>query len=273
MLNLVNKLEQKPARGFDDDILILDGLNTLIRGFSANRTITADGVHVGGLQGFLKSLGSMVRKFSPTRVLVVWDGIGGAQNRKNIDEHYKANRAHTSVIHYDLYEDKKAESDSIQDQADRLLDYLACLPVSYIKIDKLEADDVIAYVSKLYSKAGRQVTIVSSDRDFLQLIDKHIRVYSPIKKILYDHEEATSGRRRAVPCRRLQRGQGARRGGRPFDDQECERTFPTSVGRHACRGHQRCRGGGAVYEGAFADLRKLQDAEQAVPRGSVGEGA
>ena len=56
LLNLVDKLEQKPVRSFDDDILILDGLNTLIRGFSVNRTITSDGVHVGGLQGFLKSV-------------------------------------------------------------------------------------------------------------------------------------------------------------------------------------------------------------------------
>lgn len=133
----------------------------------------------------------MVRMFNPTRVVVVWDGVGGAQNRKNIDEHYKANRVHASVIHYDLYENKKAESDSLQDQADRLLDYLACLPVTYIKIDKLEADDVIAYVSKLYSKASRQVTIVSSDRDFLQLIDSNIQVYSPIRKVLFDHEKAT----------------------------------------------------------------------------------
>lgn len=191
LLNLIDSLEEKPARGKDDDILILDGLNTLLRGFSVNPTINADGIHVGGLQGFLKSLGSMVRMFSPTRVLIVWDGIGGAQNRKNIDEHYKANRAHASVIHYDLFDDKKMEMSSVQDQADRLLDYLACLPVTYIKIDKLEADDVIAYISKLYSKAGRQVTIVSSDRDFLQLIDDNVRVYSPIRKVLFDHEEAT----------------------------------------------------------------------------------
>ena len=76
----------------------------------------------------------MVRMFNPTRVVVVWDGVGGAQNRKNVDEHYKANRAHASVIHYDIYEDKKAELSSMQDQADRLQDYLSCLPVSYIKI-------------------------------------------------------------------------------------------------------------------------------------------
>lgn len=191
LLNLIDSLEQKPGRGLDDDVLILDGLNTLLRGFSVNPTININGVHVGGLQGFLKSLGSMVRKFSPTRVIVVWDGIGGAQNRKNIDEHYKANRAHASVIHYDLYEDKKTEMISIQDQADRLLDYLACLPITYIKIDKLEADDVIAYLAKLYSKAKKQVTIVSSDRDFLQLIDENVRVYSPIRKVLFNHEEAT----------------------------------------------------------------------------------
>lgn len=190
LLNLIDGLEQKPARGLDDDILILDGLNTFIRGFSVNPTVTADGVHVGGLQGFLKSLGSMVRMFSPTRVLIVWDGIGGAQNRKNIDGHYKANRVHNTVIHYDIFNDKKTEMHALQDQADRLLDYLACLPVTYIKIDKLEADDVIAYISRLYSKAGRRVTIVSTDRDFLQLVDKNIRVYSPIKKVLFDHQEA-----------------------------------------------------------------------------------
>lgn len=191
LLSLVEDLQEKPARGLDDHVLILDGLNTLIRSFSVNVTLNKNGQHVGGLQGFLKSLGSMTRMFSPTRVIVVWDGIGGAQNRKNMDEHYKANRAHASVIHYDMYENKKAELQSMQDQADRLIDYLACLPVTYIQIEKLEADDVIAYLAKLYSKAGRKVTIVSSDRDFMQLIDQHVEVYSPIRKVLFDYQTAT----------------------------------------------------------------------------------
>ena len=185
LLNLVDNLHEKPTRGLDDHVLILDGLNTLIRSFSVNVTLNKDGVHVGGLIGFLKSLGSMTRMFNPTRVIVVWDGIGGAQNRKNIDENYKANRAHASVIHYDMYQDKKAELDSMQDQADRLVDYIACLPVTYIQIDKLEADDVIAYLAKLYSKVNRRVTIVSSDRDFLQLVDQNVEIYSPIKRVLY----------------------------------------------------------------------------------------
>lgn len=191
LLNLVDRLHEKPARALDDHVLILDGLNTLIRSFSVVRTLNGDGQHVGGLQGFLKSLGSMTRMFAPTRVIVVWDGIGGAQNRKNLDENYKANRAHASVIHWDLYEDKKTELKSMQTQSDRLLDYLACLPVTYIQIDKLEADDVIAYLAKLYSKAKRRATIVSSDRDFLQLVDNYVEVYSPIKKILFNYPEAT----------------------------------------------------------------------------------
>ena len=190
LLSLADNLHKKPERGLNDHILILDGLNTLIRSFSVVKTLNGDGQHIGGLQGFLKSLGSMTRMFNPTRVVIVWDGIGGAQNRKNLDEHYKANRVHASVIHYDLYEDKKAELKSMQDQADRLLDYLACLPVTYIQIDKLEADDVIAYLSKLYSKAGRKVTIVSSDKDFMQLVDQNIEIYSPIRKVLFDHEKA-----------------------------------------------------------------------------------
>ena len=49
-------------------------------------------------------------------------------------------------------------------------------------MEKLEADDIIAYLSKRASKAGKKITIVSSDKDFLQLIDKNIEVYAPIKK-------------------------------------------------------------------------------------------
>ena len=187
--DLLDSLEPK-QRKLNDHILILDGLNTLIRNFSVSRTITADGFHVGGLQGFLKSLGSMNRMFHPTRIIVVWDGIGGAQNRKNMDENYKANRAHASVIHYDIYEDKKAEIRSMQDQADRLIDYLACLPVTYIQIDKLEADDVIAYLAKNASGSGKKVTVVSTDKDFMQLIDQNVEVYSPLRKTLFTYEEA-----------------------------------------------------------------------------------
>lgn len=188
ILDLVRNLHPGKKRGLNDHILLVDGLNMFIRAFSANRTINSQGHHIGGLLGFLRTLNTLNRTFNPTRIIIVWDGKGGAQNRKNIDSNYKAQRVHASVIHYDIYDDKVSELESMQGQADRLQDYLACLPVSFVKIDKLEADDVIAYLSKKASEAGKQVTVASTDRDFLQLVDEHISVYSPTKKILYGHE-------------------------------------------------------------------------------------
>ena len=54
-----------------------------------------------------------------------------------------------------------------------------------------EADDIIADLALGASASGKQVTIVSSDKDFLQLIDGCISVYSPIKKTLYTKENIT----------------------------------------------------------------------------------
>ena len=49
-------------------------------------------------------------------------------------------------------------------------------------MEKLEADDIIAYLAKQASGNNKKVTIVSSDKDFLQLVDKNIEVYAPVKK-------------------------------------------------------------------------------------------
>ena len=49
-------------------------------------------------------------------------------------------------------------------------------------MEKLEADDIIAYLAKKASGAGKKVTIVSSDKDFFQLVNKNIEVYAPVKK-------------------------------------------------------------------------------------------
>ena len=49
-------------------------------------------------------------------------------------------------------------------------------------LEKLEADDIMAYLAKRASNAGKKVTIVSSDKDFLQLVDSNIEVYAPVKK-------------------------------------------------------------------------------------------
>jgi len=140
------------------------------------------GAHIGGLVGFLRSLGYVTRIFDPTRVIIVWDGKGGSANRKNIDPNYKAQRATSRITHWGLYDNKEEETEALIGQLFRTQDYLECLPLQQIVIEKLEADDIIAYLAKRASNAGKKVTIVSSDKDFYQLIDNNIEVYAPVKK-------------------------------------------------------------------------------------------
>ena len=65
-------------------VLVIDGLNTFIRTWTTNPTMNEDGDHIGGLTGFLKSIGFQIKMFNPTRVIVVFDGKGGNDKRKDI---------------------------------------------------------------------------------------------------------------------------------------------------------------------------------------------
>jgi len=184
--DILKNLKQTPPRALNDHILIVDAMNTLIRSFSLLKAMNPSGAHVGGLVGFLRSLGYVTRIFDPTRVIIVWDGKGGSGNRKNIDPNYKAQRATSRITHWGLYDTKEEETEALIGQLYRTQDYLDCLPVQQMMLEKLEADDIMAYLAKRASKAGKKVTIVSSDKDFLQLIDDNIEVYAPVKKKTFD---------------------------------------------------------------------------------------
>ena len=141
------------------------------------------GTHIGGMVGFLRSLGYVTRIFDPTRVIIVWDGKGGSGNRQNIDPNYKAQRATSRITHWGLYDSKEEETEALIGQLFRTQDYLDCLPVHQIVMEKLEADDIMAWIAKKASDSNvKKCTIVSSDKDFLQLIDSTIQVYAPVKK-------------------------------------------------------------------------------------------
>lgn len=180
--DILKNLKETPPRALNDHILIIDAMNTLIRSFSLLKAMNPSGAHVGGLVGFLRSLGYVTRIFDPTRVIVVWDGKGGSANRKNIDPNYKAQRATSRITHWGLYDTKAEETEALIGQLFRTQDYLECLPVQQMMAEKLEADDIMAYLAKRASEAGKKVTIVSSDKDFLQLVNNNIEVYAPVKK-------------------------------------------------------------------------------------------
>ena len=76
----------------NENILLVDGLNLFIRCFSVIPTTNTNGVHVGGISGFLKSLGYAIKLLSPTRTIIVFDGKGGSTRRRKLFPDYKAQR-------------------------------------------------------------------------------------------------------------------------------------------------------------------------------------
>ena len=168
-------------------ILIIDGLNTFLRSFTMINHMNPDGHHIGGLTGFLKSVGYAIRMSDPTKVVIVFDGVGGSSARRNLFPAYKANRNTSRMTNYSIFSSKDEEQESINNQISRLIQYLQCLPVTVISIDGLEADDIIGYLANKFQKHEEtaRVTIMSADKDFLQLVSPKVHCYSPTKKKIY----------------------------------------------------------------------------------------
>ena len=163
-------------------VLIVDSLNTFLRSFAAIQHLNPSGAHIGGLAGYLKSVGSVIKHLEPTRVVLVFDGQGGSTNKRYLYPEYKANRHITKITNWDAFDTQEEESEAITHQIMRLIDYLKCLPVDLVAIDKIEADDVIGYIAQ---KFPEKVSILSTDQDYLQLVSDKISVFSPIKKTIY----------------------------------------------------------------------------------------
>ena len=172
----------------NDSVLLIDGLNTFIRVFSAIPTTNEDGVHIGGIVGFLRSIGYTINMVRPTRTIIVFDGKGGSNRRRKIFPQYKMGRkmSHRLNRTHDFLT-REEEKKMMIFQLNRIVEYLECLPVTLINMDGIEADDVIGYCAKHIF--DNKSTIMSTDKDFLQLIDENIRVYSPTKKKMYDEEK------------------------------------------------------------------------------------
>ena len=187
IFDLLNDVKQEDTTDPNSRVLIIDGLNLYLRVFAVNGMLNDRGVPVGGIMGFLKSLAYSIREVNPTRVIVVYDGEGGSQRRRKILPNYKSNRKPGKrITRWDAFKDAKEEKESMKIQFSRLLEYMDSLPINVISIDRIEADDTIAYIAN--NLLEKEVTIMSADQDFLQLVNERITVWSPIKKKFYTPE-------------------------------------------------------------------------------------
>ncbi len=185
---LASLSKQDLPKNANDRILIIDGLNTFIRSFVVVPTVNEHGTHVGGITGFLMSIGYAIRNIKPTRVIICFDGKGGSQRRRKLFPDYKATRRvkhrMTRINEFNSVDDERV---AMAQQLQRLSQYLEQLPITVMSIENIEADDAMAYISQqVYPKS--QCVLMSTDKDFLQLVDDRVQVWSPTKKKFYGRE-------------------------------------------------------------------------------------
>ena len=161
-------------------VLFIDLMNMFVRCFSSIRLSNDDGLHVGGVFGTLNSLQSQIKMHSPDIVSVVWEGKGSSERRRRILKEYKEGRKFRGLNRQFQYS-QEDEKESFARQLQLHKECLDTLPLYQPAVQYLEADDQIAYSCRqLFSKDYEKV-IVSTDRDYFQLVDENTQIYRPVK--------------------------------------------------------------------------------------------
>lgn len=161
-----------------DKLLLVDGCNLLHRSFHKFANLKAsDGKPSGAIFGFFKSLNFLIYRFRPTHVVLTFDN-GKSTIRTDLNPNYKGHRAKLGI-----------DYESLQSQKKVILKILKYLGIPYIfdkkKENNYEGDDYVAYVKH---KFKGKVIIISSDKDFCQLICSRVKIYNPSKDVLINEK-------------------------------------------------------------------------------------
>jgi DNA polymerase-1 len=149
-------------------ILLFDGNNLIFKSYFAIKEIqTSKGVPTNALYGVLKSFRSTVQEFKPDYVIMCWDS-GKKTFRHEQYQQYKANR---DPVQNNL----KLQFPIVQEAFD-------ILGVPQLTAQGVECDDLIGTIAKKASSVDKKTIIVSSDKDFYQLCDENISIFSSTVK-------------------------------------------------------------------------------------------
>jgi 5'-3' exonuclease len=166
-------------------VMIVDALNAYFRAFIVNPSLSVHGQPIGGLKGFLGILQKLCRDIKPDSVVVVWDGPGGSRKRRQQNKNYKEGRKPIRVNRPTNLSIEEQQANMAWQQI-RLVEYLNELPVIQFRFDEIEADDVIAYLTRTEQYAGWEKVIVSNDKDFIQLCDDETVLWRPTQKVVHN---------------------------------------------------------------------------------------
>jgi DNA polymerase-1 len=145
--------------------LLIDGFNLAYRCFYAIPELTrADGFPTNALHGWVKSLWKLHDQERPEAILVFFD-LGGAKEKEALLPEYKAHR------------------EEMPEALVRQLPYVKSLTKALgfvgVEIEGVESDDLLASQARKLAEEGHDVLIVSSDKDFAQMVDDRIKIMLP----------------------------------------------------------------------------------------------
>ena len=158
------------ARG--DHVYLIDGSGYIFRAYHALPPLTrpSDGLPVGAVHGFCAMLWKLLRETGelapPTHLAVIFD-YSAKTFRSDMFDGYKANRPEPP--------------DDLIPQFPLVRDAVRAFNVACIEQEGYEADDIIATYALQAVEAGADVTIVSSDKDLMQLVQPGILMYDTMK--------------------------------------------------------------------------------------------
>jgi DNA polymerase-1 len=166
--------------------LIVDGTNLFVINYAVNTAVDDNGTPIGGAAGFLNALKKIILLLKPTRVVIVFDGDGGSLRKKAIYKDYKKGRSSRKRIIGKMFsfDDERLQKENLKYQKMILSEMLPSLPVNVVQMDNVEADDVIGYALTFMKASDVSNIIVTTDKDFYQLVDEKCVIYNPITKKL-----------------------------------------------------------------------------------------
>ena len=163
-------------------VVVIDALNMFIRNYIVNPMISTNGNPIGGAVGFINSVKKLMRETKPDQVIICWDGSGGSQKRRQTVKEYKQGRKPLRKNYKIEGMTEQSEKENMVWQQRILMEMLNEKPIMQLVLDRVEADDIIAMITQSPKYKGWQKVIISSDKDFLQLLDGETILYRPIQK-------------------------------------------------------------------------------------------
>ena len=149
-------------------IMLIDGHSILNRAFYGLPDLTnADGLHTNAVYGFLTIMFKLLEEEKPEYLTVAFD-VHAPTFRHKMYAEYKGTR--------------KPMAEELRQQVPVIKEVLHAMGVKTIECAGLEADDLIGTLSKRCETEGMEVTVISGDRDLLQLATEHVKIRIPKTK-------------------------------------------------------------------------------------------